>query len=175
MQFKVMSRRDCVKYSYGSHEESSVVISINDSAEMGVRQLPNKFNNIKAQLSLFFDDIQPYKGMQYWKKDEGSIVENFTNSDGFVYESRIYQLMTKNDAKKIIDFVNKWYNKVDVIIVHCNAGISRSSGVCAGIMKCFTGDDSQIYDNPYYHPNTLCYNLILQEYYKEGEKNNDDP
>ncbi len=81
MQFKVMSRRDCVKYSYGSHEESSVVISINDSAEMGVRQLPNKFNNIKAQLSLFFDDIQPYKGMQYWKKDEGSIVENFTNSD----------------------------------------------------------------------------------------------
>ena len=29
------------------------------------------------------------------------------------------------------------------------------------------------YDNPYYHPNTLCYNLILQEYYKEGEKNKD--
>ena len=88
MQFKVMSRRDCVKYSYGSHEESSVVISINDSIEIGVRQLPNKFNNIKAQLSLFFDDIQPYKGMQYWKKDEGLIVENYTNSDGFVYESR---------------------------------------------------------------------------------------
>lgn len=102
MQFKVMSRRDCVKYSYGSHEESSIVISINDSAEMGVRQLANKFNNIKAQLSLFFDDIQPYKGMQYWKKDEGSIVENFTNSDGFVYESRIYQLMTKMMLRKLL-------------------------------------------------------------------------
>ena len=173
MQFKVLSRRDCIKYSYQSHDEKSVVISISDSVDVMPHNYINRYNNIKGQLSLFFDDIQPYKGMQYWKKDEGLIVENHTNSDGFVYESRIYQLMTKEDAKKVVDFVNKWWDKVDVIIVHCNAGISRSSGVCAGIMKCFTGDDSQIYDNPYYHPNTLCYNLILQEYYKEGEENND--
>lgn len=171
MQFKVMSYKDCVNYSEYQHDESSIVISIRDSCEIKRPYFIKRGNGIKGQLSLFFDDIQPYKGMQYWKKDEGLIIENYTNSDGFAYESRIFQLMTKEDAKKIIQFVERWYNDVDLIIVHCNAGISRSSGVCAGIMKCFTGDDSQIYDNPYYHPNTLCYNLILEEYYKKGDNN----
>lgn len=174
MKYEVLSRRNCVQYSYQAHDETSVVISINDSCEVSAPVLcaPSKrMNNIKAQLSLFFDDIQPYKGMKYWKKDEGVIIENSQDSDGFVYESRMYQLMRQKDAIDIINFVKKWYDKVDKIIVHCNAGISRSSGVCAGIMKCFEGDDSQIYDNPYFHPNTLCYNLILSEFFEKGDKN----
>ena len=61
------------------------------------------------------------------------------------------------------------WKKDDTIIVHCNAGISRSSGVCAAIMKGMTGDDSQIFDNPKYVPNTTCYKVVLEEFMKEEE------
>ena len=78
-------------------------------------------------------------------------------------------VISEEDAKNIVSFVKKWYNKVDTIIVHCNAGISRSSGVCAAIMKGMTGDDSQIFDNPKYVPNTTCYKVVLEEFMKEKE------
>ena len=65
--------------------------------------------------------------------------------------------------------MKKWYDKVDTIIVHCNAGISRSSGVCAAIMKAMTGDDSLIFENPKYLPNTTCYKVVLEEFMREEE------
>lgn len=167
--FQILSQKDCVRYAYKAHNNTCAIISIVNSDEM---IFPNfykrKDNGVKGVLQLSFDDIQPYKGMEYWKKDENLIVEKLTDSDGFVYESRIYQLFTKKDAEKIYDFVLKWYDKVDLIIVHCSAGISRSAGVCAAIMKSVIGDDSPVWDNPLYHPNSLCYKLVLEEFMRHS-------
>ena len=53
------------------------------------------------------------------------------------------------------------------VIVHCDAGISRSSGVAAAILKAKTGDDSQIFNSPKYRPNMRCYRIILDELMQE--------
>lgn len=47
------------------------------------------------------------------------------------------KLFTKQDAKQIIDFVEKNKNKVDTIFVHCDAGISRSAAVAKFIAEIY--------------------------------------
>lgn len=66
-------------------------------------------------------------------------------------------------ASEICDFVNEVKDKVNLLIVHCDAGQSRSAGVCAAIMKYLEGDDSPIFNNPKFTPNSHCYNLVLGE------------
>lgn len=70
-------------------------------------------------------------------------------------------VMTAIQANEIACFVKTWIDNVDTIIVHCDAGISRSSGVGAAIMKWYNGDDSSVFDNGNYCPNMLCYRLML--------------
>lgn len=65
---------------------------------------------------------------------------------------------------KLSKFVQKIFAD---FIVHCDAGISRSSGVAAAILKAKTGDDSQIFNNPKYRPNMRCYRIVLDEFMQE--------
>lgn len=75
-----------------------------------------------------------------------------------------YPAMTDDDALKIKEFVLKWKDKVDTIIVHCDAGVSRSAGVAAGILDGLNQDSSQIFDNNRYLPNSLCYRKTLNAF-----------
>ena len=68
-------------------------------------------------------------------------------------------LMEYKDAKKIVDFVS--YHKDKIIIVHCDAGQSRSAGVAAALSKYYNNDDSEYFDNPRFTPNMWCYKLML--------------
>lgn len=164
MKFVVMSRRDAVQYSYVAHMETSVILSICDSYDLSPKFKRMNFNGIKDVLYLSFDDVQLPSGESkryIWKKDEGLLLDTLDNAP--------YVVISEKDAKDIVSFVKKWYDKVDTIIVHCNAGISRSSGVCAAIMKAMTGDDSLIFENPKYLPNTTCYKVVLEEFMREEE------
>ena len=69
--------------------------------------------------------------------------------------------ITEHDAKGIAEFVNKWWNSIDQIVVHCDAGVSRSAGVAAAILKHFTDDDTQIFNDVRYCPNMACYRKVL--------------
>ena len=69
-------------------------------------------------------------------------------------------MMNEEHAKAIKVFLQE-HPGTD-IIVHCDAGISRSAGVAAGIMKALTGDDSPIFDSPRYRPNMWCYRKTLE-------------
>ncbi len=68
-------------------------------------------------------------------------------------------LMKYEDAKKIAEFVSQ--NKDKIIIVHCDAGQSRSAGVAAAISRYYNNDESEYFDNPRYTPNMLCYRLMM--------------
>lgn len=68
-------------------------------------------------------------------------------------------LMEYRDAKKIVDFVSRYKDKI--IIVHCDAGQSRSAGVAAALSKYYNNDDSEYFDNPRFTPNMWCYKLML--------------
>ena len=79
-----------------------------------------------------------------------------TDSQAFSYE-----VCTAEDAQKIAKFVVQ-YKDVQCIICQCEAGISRSSGCAAAIMKFLTGSDKSIFDRSQFSPNKLIYRLVLQ-------------
>ena len=69
-------------------------------------------------------------------------------------------LMTNEDAIHIKNFVIAMKDKVDCIIVHCEAGISRSAGIMAAIQKFLIGSDEAIFGNRKFAPNMYCYRLV---------------
>lgn len=72
------------------------------------------------------------------------------------------QPIQKSDAKAIVDFVMANKHNGKHFIVQCDAGVSRSAGVAAALMKYFNGDDSPIFDNSQYCPNMRCYRMVLE-------------
>ena len=69
-------------------------------------------------------------------------------------------------AKDILDFVEKVWDKIDLLMVHCLAGMSRSPGVAAAIAKIKYGNDDFYFKR--YLPNTLVYRTILNLAHERG-------
>lgn len=78
--------------------------------------------------------------------------------------------ISEQQAKEIAEFVFENADSVDYFVVHCEAGKCRSAGVGAAILKYFNGDDSQIFGNRFYVPNTTCYRRALNALHEKGEK-----
>lgn len=136
MEIKIFNRTNAVKESYRELKKSKVIISISDPDKS--RANFNRENkSIKAKLYLSFYDI-----------DEKT-------KDIF----KPYEMMSRRDANKIVDFVCYWQDKVDEIWVNCEAGVSRSAGIAAAIMESFYQDSSVIFDDTRYLPNMYCYRL----------------
>ena len=134
INISVKNKRDAVKASYHLSGKTAI-ISINNVADA---MYPARFNHCEELvdvLSLFFDDVL--------REESGA--------------------MTKEDAVKIKDFLKKVLPNIEYLIVHCSAGVSRSAGVAAAIMKVVTGSDMGIFDNPKYRPNNHCYRTTLNE------------
>ena len=131
MEVCVMNRTDAIRYSYHPQDEQAVVISIST---------PFDRHSEKIYPS-------PYN------KIVAVLPLLFDDVDGGK------DCMTAEDAQKIAAFVKRHEGKK--IIVHCDAGVSRSAGIAAAILKHYTGDDRKIFDSPRYCPNMLCYRLTL--------------
>lgn len=136
MEFLVLSRNEAKKFSYSERKRNFIVISIHD-----IEQIPNLFNlknrRLKGVLELAFDDVE-------WPSKRA---------------------ISEADALKIIRFCEAMKDKIDLIVVHCEAGISRSAGVCAALMKIFNNDDMPIFNNARYCPNMSCYRAVLNAKY----------
>ena len=135
MKFEVMSRTNAKKMSCINDIDDCIIISITDAGSE-----PNHFNDnshIKAILNVQFNDVE------------------FGDSKCITYEQ----------ANNILKFVNDNINNVSKIIVHCEAGISRSAGVCAALMKIINDNDSPIFENPRFCPNMSCYRAIMEAYF----------
>ncbi len=77
---------------------------------------------------------------------------------GFTLPSEIV-VMTKDHTEEIWQFVHKWCNKVETIVVHCEQGMSRSPAVAAAICKVFGDDDRRFFRE--YMPNRYIYDLLV--------------
>lgn len=132
-----MNRTDAVRYSYRPHDEKTAVISI------------------WTPWAAYTDRIysSPYNGITSVIRLFFDDVESGTNC------------MEESHARAIKKFVER--NKDVHIIVHCDAGISRSAGIAAALLKFYNGDDWQIFDDPKYCPNMLCYRTMLSALYDE--------
>lgn len=145
---QVMSRDDAIKYCKHSHDTPVVMISISDPyIQYFSGPSCTKQNKVLAIQRLYFTDAdKPGKDVYGRSVEEADLI---TEGDAFL----VKRLLSK-------------FPDTDVI-VHCDAGISRSSGVAAAILKVYTGDDSQIFDNPRYRPNMRCYRMVLNELMEE--------
>lgn len=142
MEIRVMSRRQAKRFTYSACNKNYAIISISDADDV-----ENVFANnprIKGICRLWFDDV----------------------------ETGEKNCITEKDAGKILSFVDRIVNCVDLIVVHCAAGISRSAGVAAALMLILNGDDSIIFDDGRYCPNRTCYRMVLNQYF--GKESDDE-
>ena len=152
MQVRVMGRKEAFVYCSLPHEKPAVMISVSDP-HMVYDYTPfvSDTNGVKAILPLCFADA-----------DE-------PGPDIYGFETEEADLMSFDHAQKIVQLLKD--NPQTDIIVHCDAGISRSAGIAAAILKYFTGSDEQIFRDTYYCPNTWCYRKTLGALRQSGLKN----
>ena len=120
-----------------SHFQSNdpyIVISVSDpgSKRVSLRSCPNRLD----VLSLQFHDLD-------YSSDRGGV------------------LFTESDASQIVNFVKLW-PELTTIVVHCEAGISRSAGIGAAISKFYNGNDREFYERR--RPNSRVYSLLLNAF-----------
>jgi len=146
MKYKVLSRGMMKVYSYQSHPEHSMVISIYTPGDRPIqfREADLRISNIDFIFSVCFNDSELGEEKSYGEP------------------------ISKKQAHDIVNFVKLHKNQVDQIIVHCDAGVSRSAGVCAAIAKALDNDDSYFFQSAFYCPNMTCYRRVLNAFI-EGE------
>ena len=69
-------------------------------------------------------------------------------------------IMTEADCFNIKSFVDRNKNKVTQIIIHCEAGVSRSPAIAAAVMLLLNQSDNEIWNNPKFCPNEHCFVLM---------------
>ena len=97
-----------------------------------------------AVLRMRFDDADP----RTWREPGTPLPDN---------------LFTAAMADQILEFVER--TPVQTLVVHCEAGRSRSAAVAAAVGHIHLGDDSFIFDNPRYLPNRHVYRTLLDQHY----------
>lgn len=140
MIIEVMSKNDAELYSTCMHKDKSIIISITSVKSLDAYIIPTSVNGITDMIRVKYTDTD-------------------YNTVG----------ISIKDIKRIADFVKRYkYNKyIDKLIIHCEAGQSRSAGVAAAIMKYLNNDDTPIISNSKYIPNMVCYRYTLEALMEE--------
>ncbi len=134
-----------------------VVISITDPGSKDVEfvQDPNRVEVLRLQFSDFdlkrFPDIKKY-------------TQEIKNDPFF----KPWIVLFDDDfAKKIFDFYSKHTPDIGYFLIHCEAGISRSSAVTAALCLFETGNDEYFFQK--YLPNGHVYRTILTYLDQNGQ------
>lgn len=134
----VKSRLQAIQHSQLKEIPSCIIVSITEGKGHTPSFYRGDGSQVKDVFPLFFDDID-------------------REHDG-------YKACQEEDFKGLRAFIDKWKDKVDEIIVHCHAGISRSSGCAAAICQYIGIDDTFIWDSGQYIPNRRVYKFARMEF-----------
>lgn len=73
------------------------------------------------------------------------------------------KLFSESQAKQVIEFVDKYKNEVEMFVIHCDAGVSRSGAVGTFISRYLELDEAELLKmNPYIQPNHFVLNTLLE-------------
>jgi len=128
------------------HDVPHVVVSITTPGDPALANIKTNEHTLKI-LRLSFHDLDDAAMQHVEIKDQ--------------YEA---QCFSPTHARQILALV-KTYTEAQRLIVHCDAGWSRSPAVAAALSKILTGDDSHYFKR--YSPNMRVYCTILNEHYTE--------
>ena len=139
MKIKVLNRETFENFK---SDESFVVISITDPNSEKVK-IKNK------PIDILF--------LQFYDLDKDTAI--------FPYSRFIFNT---NQAEQILNFIEEYKDKVNLIVVHCEAGISRSAGVAGALSLIYNGSDEYYFKH--YLPNIFVYRTILNMYMKNKKE-----
>jgi predicted protein tyrosine phosphatase len=71
-----------------------------------------------------------------------------------------YTLFDSDHAHDILDFVTLHWRRIDTLMIHCEAGLSRSPAVAAAIARLKLGDEAEFFEEPFM-PNNYVYRTLL--------------
>lgn len=128
---------------YGSIKYKHVLISISSSDRDEIVVPPNAHR--LSTLFLKFDDI-----------------EDIDNR--YVYFDR-------GMAKEVIDFVENYCAQVDLIVVQCEAGLSRSVAIGSALSKILNYTDDDVFTKGI--PNMFVYTTLLDYYFSNASHEKD--
>lgn len=136
MIVKCMARKVLEK-NINNFDVPTIIISIRSIGDKPPKKLFLHSNpQVKNFITLAFDDVTTY--------------------------CQGYYPITEQQARKIAKFVMRYKDsRVEQIVVHCDAGISRSAGVAAAIAQYLNGNDDDFFVRSPYHPNMTCYSKVL--------------
>lgn len=77
------------------------------------------------------------------------------------------KLFTAEQAEDILKFVDSVRSKIEILFVHCEAGISRSPAIGAALDYIYNGNHYKPYFQKY-SPNELVFRTILEVAAKQG-------
>lgn len=138
MRFLTLSAKQIVTPAvYNQIRENHVVISISGQDDKET-MLPNNPTRM-GELHLVFDDVEDIQE-QYVYFDRGC-------------------------AKEILEFVEKHCTKISLIVVQCQAGLSRSVGTAAALAKIINGRDDDVFTKGI--PNMFVYTTILDVFFSD--------
>jgi predicted protein tyrosine phosphatase len=88
---------------------------------------------------------------------------SFPDADGSVAGYAEGALFSANDADRIWKLVLRHREEIALVVLHCDAGLSRSPGVAAALAKILEGDDAVFFKR--YRPNMRVYRTMLERYH----------
>lgn len=143
--FKVFSKRQNESmFFYGEYAKNinHVVISIRDRGDE--KACIPSLSTCKSVLRLVFDDIDTTRYC--------------------IDEKDNFDLFSKKQAIEIFNFVYSYLNVIDLIVVHCAAGVSRSPAVAMALKYVmYENDDDLCQKHPCF--NRYVYRVMLNTYY----------
>lgn len=79
-------------------------------------------------------------------------------------------LFTKEQAKEVLDFVKEVLPQIEILLVHCEAGMSRSPAIAAAIAHVLWGPEADKVYFDKYIPNSFVYKTLLEVHYDNDEE-----
>lgn len=71
------------------------------------------------------------------------------------------ELFSRAHAAQIWNFVDQHRSQIERVLVHCDAGVSRSAAVGAALARVLNGDDAEFFGGRY-SPNMRVYRTLLE-------------
>lgn len=157
-----------MKIHYMSRAQASLIVPPKTAALISVYEVQAEEENMKDAIAC--SDVKEVDlsrwahavRVQFWDIDQSF-------KDG----ETTYEPMSKEDAKKILDFIEKLPPEVDTIVVHCFAGASRSAAIAKFLME-------RVYDMPEEATrvsqayNRYVYTRLLDEWWKRKEERHEE-